>query len=225
MFQRQQLQEQLCAETSRDSITFKFIPAKSPNFGGLWEAAVKSVKGHMKRVIGYRMLKPDEMHTIVAQIEACLNSRPLTPLSNDPNDLEALTPGHFLVQRPLTAMPEPRLLELPENRLSRWQMMQRFNQIIWRRWSTDYLSNLQSRNKWTKHRNNLNVGTMVLLKEDNIPPLKWRLGRVTEIHPGQDENVRVVTVRTKEGQYRRAISKICILPIRDNQTDEPTRQQ
>ncbi|XP_062538360.1 uncharacterized protein LOC134206648 [Armigeres subalbatus] len=225
MFQRQQLQEQLCAETSRDSITFKFIPAKSPNFGGLWEAAVKSLKGHMKRVIGNRMLKPDEMHTIVAQIEACLNSRPLTPLSNDPNDLEALTPGHFLVQRPLTAMPEPRLLELPENRLSRWQMMQRFNQIIWRRWSTDYLSNLQSRNKWTKHRNNLNVGTMVLLKEDNIPPLKWRLGRVTEIHPGQDENVRVVTVRTKEGQYRRAISKICILPIRDNQTDEPTRQQ
>lgn len=61
---------------------------------------------------------------------------------------------------------------------------------------------------------------MVLLREDNVPPLKWKLGRVTEIHPGQDGNVRVVTVRTKDGHVRRAISKICILPIRENQQEE-----
>ncbi|XP_062538491.1 uncharacterized protein LOC134206783 [Armigeres subalbatus] len=88
MFHQQQLQEHLSAEAAQDGITFKFIPAKSPNFGGLWEAAVKSLKAHMKKVIGNRMLKPDEMSTVVAQIEACLNSRPLTPLSNDPNDLK-----------------------------------------------------------------------------------------------------------------------------------------
>ncbi|XP_065091295.1 uncharacterized protein LOC135712267 [Ochlerotatus camptorhynchus] len=220
MFQQQQFQQQLSAEAARDSITFKFIPAKSPNFGGLWEAAVKSLKGHMRKVIGNRMLKQDEMLTVVTQIEACLNSRPLTPLSNDPSDLEVLTPGHFLIQRPLTAVPEPSLLELPEGRLSRWQQVQRYSQVIWKHWSTDYLSNLQSRNKWTRHRNNLDVGAMVLLKEDNIPPLKWKLGRVTEIHPGPDGNVRVVTVNTKHGYFRRAISKICILPIRDNQSDE-----
>ncbi|XP_062703843.1 uncharacterized protein LOC134286271 [Aedes albopictus] len=198
LFQQQQFQEQVSTSAMRDLIEFKFIPARSPNFGGLWEAAVKSLKGHMRRVVGNRTLKLDEMHTVVTQIEACLNSRPLTPLSNDPRDLEVLTPGHFLIQRPLTAIPEPSLSEVPEGRLSRWQRVQSYSQQIWKRWSTDYLSTLQSRNKWTRQRNNLSVGTMVLLKEDNIPPLKWRLGRVTEIHPGPDGNTRVVTVRTKD---------------------------
>ncbi|XP_062558087.1 uncharacterized protein LOC134222963 [Armigeres subalbatus] len=115
-------------EAALDSIEFKFIPARSPNFGGLWKAAVKSVKGHMRKVIGNRMLKCDEMQTVVAQIEACLNSRPLTPMSNDPTDLEVLTPGHFLIQRPLTAVPELSLSELPENRLSRWQRVQQYSQ-------------------------------------------------------------------------------------------------
>lgn len=148
MFRQQQFQDQVSTEAAQASIDFKFIPARSPNFGGLWEAAVKSLKGHMRRVVGNRMLKYDEMHTVMLQIEACLNSRPLTPLSNDPGDLEALTPGHFLIQRPLTAVPEPSLHNLPENRLSRWQRVQNYSQIIWKRWSTDYLSNLQSRNKW-----------------------------------------------------------------------------
>ncbi|XP_062541004.1 uncharacterized protein LOC134209035 [Armigeres subalbatus] len=217
IFRQDQFQDRVSTEAAQDSIEFKFIPARSPNFGGLWEAAVKSVKGHMRRVIGNRMLKCDEMQTVVAQIEACLNSRPLTPMSNDPTDLEVLTPGHFLIQRPLTAVPEPNLSELPENRLSRWQRVQQYSQVIWRRWSTDYLSSLQSRNRWTRSRDNLTVGTMVLLKEDNVPPLKWRLGRVTEVHPGADGNVRVVTVRTKDGSYRKEVSKICILPIRDGQ--------
>lgn len=215
MFQQQQFQERVSTEAARDLIELKFIPARSPNFGGLWEVAVKSLKGHMKRVIGSRMLKIDEMHTVVTQIEACLNSRPLTPLSNDPSDLEVLTPGHFLIQRPLTAIPEPNLSELPEGRLSRWQRVQNYSQQIWKCWSTDYLSSLQIRNKWTRQRSNFAIGTMVLLKKDNIPPLKWKLGRVTELFPGPDGNVRVVTVRTKDGSFRRAISKICILPLQD----------
>ncbi|XP_062541892.1 uncharacterized protein LOC134209885 [Armigeres subalbatus] len=132
IFRQDQFQDRVSTEAALDSIEFKFIPARSPNFGGLWEAAVKSVKGHMRRVIGNRMLKCDEMQTVVAQIEACLNSRPLTPMSNDPTDLEVLTPGHFLIQRPLTAVPELSLSELPENRLSRWQRVQQYSQVIWR---------------------------------------------------------------------------------------------
>lgn len=181
----------------------------------LQSGARRDRDGSNLRVIGSRMLKIDEMHTVVTQIEACLNSRPLTPLSNDPSDLEVLTPGHFLIQRPLTAIPEPNLSELPEGRLSRWQRAQNYSQQIWKCWSTDYLSSLQIRNKWTRQRSNFAIGTMVLLKEDNIPPLKWKLGRVTELFPGPDGNVRVVTVRTKDGSFRRAISKICILPLQD----------
>ncbi|XP_053699198.1 uncharacterized protein LOC128746181 [Sabethes cyaneus] len=217
LFLDQQSQEQIISKAADDDVVFKFIPPRSPNFGGLWEASVKSMKHHLKRTVGMKILMPDEFQTVLLQIEACLNSRPLTPLSNDPGDFEVLTPGNFLVQRPLTALPEPALHEVPENRLSRWQRTQAFLQRIWEKWSTQYLSDLHNRTKWTKQRDNLSVGTMVVVKEDNLPPLKWALGRVTHITKGADGNVRVTTIKTKDGYFSRAISKICILPIRDNE--------
>ncbi|XP_065079303.1 uncharacterized protein LOC135702207 [Ochlerotatus camptorhynchus] len=109
LFNNQEFAKTVAEVTAMDNINFKFIPPKSPNFGGLWEAAVKSMKGHLKRTLGNTVISSDEMATLVAQIEACLNSRPITPLSNDPNDMEILTPGHFLVGRPLTEIPEPSL--------------------------------------------------------------------------------------------------------------------
>ncbi|XP_038117973.1 uncharacterized protein LOC6051048 [Culex quinquefasciatus] len=145
----QQLLDQLAQHTivrtaEEDGIEFKFIPPRSPNFGGLWEAAVKSFKAHFRKTIGSRTLTYDELHTVVQQIAAILNSRPLTPLSNDPDDFDALTPGHFLTGRPLAAVPEPDLQEIPENRLALWQRTQAFVQQIWRKWKTEYLSNLQN---------------------------------------------------------------------------------
>ncbi|XP_058840959.1 uncharacterized protein LOC131696437 [Topomyia yanbarensis] len=190
-----------------------------PHFGGVWEAAVKSLKHHLRRTTGNSVLSQDEFVTLLARIEACLNSRPLTPLSADPNNLEVLTPGHFLVHRSLTCFPEPDLSEIPRNRLDRWQENQELLRHVWKRWTIDYLSGLQPRTKWTRIRDNIVIGTMVLLKEENLPPLKWRYGRVTNIFHGQDNTIRVVDVRTADGEYRRAINKICILPVREPTTD------
>ncbi|XP_058817777.1 uncharacterized protein LOC131681087 [Topomyia yanbarensis] len=203
LFNNEQFQQTITRGAQHDGIEFRFIPPRSPNFGGLWEAAVKSFKGHFKRTIGNRILQHDEMQTVVAQIEAILNSRPLTPISNDTSDFEALTPGHFLIQRPLTAVPEPSLEDIPDNRLTIWQRSQDVVQRIWKKWSTQYLSDLHNRTKWTRQRNNIFVGTMVLIKDDNLPPLKWRLGRVTNVIAGPDGNVRVVAIRTKDGVYER----------------------
>ncbi|XP_055527010.1 uncharacterized protein LOC129719642 [Wyeomyia smithii] len=216
LFRSQQFQDSITKQAVKDDIDFRFIPPRSPNFGGLWEAQVKSFKNHFRKTIGLRTLNIDEMQTALAQIEAVLNSRPLTPVSSDPNDFEALTPGHFLVHRPLTAIPEPDLQDIPINRLSMWQRAQSVTQQLWKKWSTQYLSDLHNRTKWTKKRDNVAVGTMVLLKDDNAPPLKWKLARVTKIFAGTDGNIRVVTVRTKDGCFDRGISKICVLPIRDN---------
>lgn len=216
LFHGQKFQNAVTKDAEKDGIEFRFIPPRSPNFGGLWEAQVKSFKSHFKKTIGLRTLHIDEMQTALAQIEAVLNSRPMTPVSSDPSDFEALTPGHFLVHRPLTAIPEPELQDVPFNRLSMWQRAQSLTQQLWRKWSTQYLSDLQNRTKWTKQRDNVGVGTMVLLKEENTPPLKWNLGRVVKIFHGSDGNIRVVTVRTKDGCFDRGISKICVLPIRDN---------
>ncbi|XP_055591303.1 uncharacterized protein LOC129743346 [Uranotaenia lowii] len=216
LFNTQEFAQNVAREAAADNINFKFIPRRTPNFGGLWESAVKSVKAHLKRTIGITILKFDEFFTLVVQIEACLNSRPLTPLSNDPEDFTALTPGHFITARPLMALPEPFLGHLNETTLSRWQRVQNFLQHIWSRWSKEYLANLQTRNKWSKQRDNLVVGTLVLLREDNVPPLKWLIGRVKMVYFGNDGNVRVVKVQTQNGEFTRGIAKICILPISDN---------
>lgn len=142
LFRSQQHKDQVTRSCSGDGITFKFIPPRSPNFGGLWEAAVKSLKTHLRRTVGNVTLYQDEFWTILIQIESCLNSRPLTQLTSDPNDLEVLTPGHFLVHRSLTSILEPSLAGMPVNRLDRYQLTQEYVRRIWCQWQSKYLSRL-----------------------------------------------------------------------------------
>lgn len=156
------------------------------------------------------------MSTILVRIEACLNSRPITPLSNDPSDLSALTPGHFLIGRPLTNLPESNLVDISANRLQRWQRTTQLFQQIWQRWSKDYLTQLQVRQKWPKSKGpEIEVGALVLLKEDNLPPLRWQLRRVIEVSTGKDGVIRVAAVRTDRGVLQRAGRMLCPLPIYD----------
>jgi hypothetical protein len=103
-------------------------PLAAPHFGGLWEAAIKSVKYHLKRVIGSKLFTFEEMTTLTHRIEAVLNSRPIAPMSSDPNDLRALTPGDFLIGSPTLALPDPDVTSTPNNRLSRWQLLNQLQQ-------------------------------------------------------------------------------------------------
>ncbi|XP_077275941.1 uncharacterized protein LOC143904855 [Temnothorax americanus] len=162
------------------------------------------------------MLTFEELSTLLCRIEACLNLRPLTPLSDSMDDYECLTPGHFLIGSALTVNPEPSLLHLSENRLSRWQLVRHVTERFWKLWHTDYLNTLQQRSKWRKIRPSIQVGQLVLLRNPTIPPCKWELGRVTRCHPGSDGFTRVVTIKTAASEYRRLIAQICVLPV-----DEP----
>lgn len=193
-----------------------FNPPASPHFGGLWEAAVKSCKYHMKRVIGSQTLTFEEMSTLVSRIEAILNSRPLTPQSSDPHDLHPLTPGHFLVGAPIVAIPEPDLTTSAPNRLRRWQLLSLFHQSFWKRWASEYLSSLQSRAKWIRPQPNIQIGDLVILRSTTLPPTAWKLGRIELVHPGDDGVVRVVTVRTNVGIYKRPVVKLTVLPMQDD---------
>ncbi|KAH0946483.1 hypothetical protein HN011_011510 [Eciton burchellii] len=97
---------------TNDNVQWHFILPAAPHFGGLWEAGVKNFKFHLQRVIGSRTLSKAEFATLLCQIEACLNSRPIATLSDDPNDLSTLMPNHFLIGRPLISIPEESVLEL-----------------------------------------------------------------------------------------------------------------
>ncbi|XP_070518830.1 uncharacterized protein [Cardiocondyla obscurior] len=166
-------------------VHWHFNPLSAPQFGGLWEAAVKSAKFHIHRVIGEATLTYEELATFLTQVEACLNSRPLLPVSDDPGNFEALTPGHFLIGQALNAVPEP-LLQIPENRLKRWQLTQKMRDHFWQRWSNEYIPTLNVRNKWPIATKNLKINTLCLIREESTAPSKWPLGRIIAIHPGAD---------------------------------------
>lgn len=192
---------------------FKRITPRAPHQGGLWEAAVKSAKGHLKKVIGETVLTYEEMSTVLAEVEACLNSRPLITLRDDPLDQLALTPGHFLVGTPLIVPPAKWVAETPMNRLSRWKMLQKMTQLFWRRWSAEYITQMYQRTKWKNHHTNMAIGDIVLVKNELLPPTRWPLGRITDVHPGQDGAVRNATVLFNGKELRRPIQKLCRLPV------------
>lgn len=206
---------------ANDETTWHFIPPASPHFGGLWEAAVKSVKRCLIKVIGEATLTFEELSTVTSQIEACLNSRPLAPLSTDPTDVTFLTPGHFLIGAPLKAIPQDTIAETT-NCITRWKLVEKIKQDFWRRWHSEYLNQFQHRRKWSDEQPNMKIGDLVLIKEDKIPPLKWLTGRVMEVHPGIDQKVRVVSLRGPGGiLIKRPIHKLSRLPIEhENETNQ-----
>ncbi|XP_071042571.1 uncharacterized protein [Parasteatoda tepidariorum] len=196
-----------------NDISWHFNTPSAPHMGGIWEAGVKSVKYHLRRILGHTILSYEEFYTLLVQIEACLNSRPITPISSDPNDLAPLTPGHFLTGQSLTSVPERDYSSLPDNRLSRWNLLQKLIQTFWYRWKSEYLSRLQNRPKWYASRQNIKVGDLVIIKNDNLPPLKWNLGKVIETFPGSDDKIRVASLKTVNGIIKIPIVKLCLLPL------------
>ena len=205
-------------QLSNDGTYWKFIPANSPHCGGLWEAGIKSVKHHLKRVIGEHTLTFEELSTLLVDIEACLNSRPLSPLTSEIDDLDVLTPAHFLIGEPTIIVPNKEPPAVAENRLSRYQLQQRMLNDLWKKWSTEYLHHLQERSKWRGTEKNFAVGELVLIHDDKYPPAKWPRGRVIDVHPGVDGLVRVVTVKTANGSLRRHIVRLSPLDLPEKPT-------
>ncbi|GFS65861.1 uncharacterized protein TNCV_390871 [Trichonephila clavipes] len=149
------------------------------------------------------------------KIEAVLNSRPLCPLSADPADLQPLTPGHFLVEAPLLGIPEPSELLTNISLSSRWSLIQSLKNRFWKRWSKEYLGELQARKKWRLPLSNLKLGQLVMLKDPSKIPMEWTLGRIEGIHPGSDGLVRVIRIRTSRGVFTRTAASVCPLPFED----------
>lgn len=206
-------EEKVTFELTNMKISFRFSPAGSPHFNGLVEAAVKSVKLHLKRSIGEVKLTFEELATTLYQIEAAVNSRPLCALSNDAHEKSALTPAHFLIGTSMAAIPEEDVLEANINWLTRWKLVQRIVQNFWNRWQQEYLHTLQQRTKWRNTQDEPSEGDLVLIKDENLPSTKWPIATIKTKYPGSDGSTRVVAVETENGSLlKRAITKIVRLP-------------
>jgi len=216
-FLKQQKTEAVVSDfCSTQNITWKFIPEHAPHFGGLWEAAVKSMKRHLRRVVSNVKLTFEELSTVLAQVEACMNSHPLAPLPCEDDALEPLTPGHFLIGKAIESLPDPSVSFRPLSLLRRWHLCQNLVRHFWSRWSNEYLTSLRRLTKWKFPSKNIAIGDVVVLQEDGLVPSKWQLARVQEVSTGRDDIVRVATVKTQHGTYRRPVTKlVLLLPMSD----------
>ena len=206
---KQKTQGEISHFCSAQCIEWKFIPERAAHFGGLWNAAVKSMKFHFKRIVSNVKLIFEELTTILAQIESCLNSRPLAPLPHEEDNIEALTPGHFLIGKPLESIPDPSLSYRNLSLLKRWYLCQSVVHHCWKRWSDDYLPSLRRHNKWKFPSRNIQIGDIVLLQEDNLVTTKWPLASKGDTSsPWKHGLVHVATVKTTTGIYKRPFAKL-----------------
>nr|CAH7724949.1 unnamed protein product [Callosobruchus chinensis] len=134
-------------------------------------------------------------------------------MSASPDDLTPLTPSHFLIGKQAVSLPEPSVSSIPENCLSNYQLLLRLYEHFWLRWSREYISELQLRQRWKQNHGQLEKGQLVLVKDDNLPPTRWRLGRVEKLILGKDGIARVASLRTSDGIICRALARLCPLPV------------
>ncbi|XP_073943650.1 uncharacterized protein isoform X2 [Choristoneura fumiferana] len=113
---------------------------------------------------------------------------------------------------PLTSLPSPPLRDENPNRLNHYRRLEQLRQHFWARWTAEYISELQHRYKWRTRHTDLQLDELVLIKDDGLPPLHWRMGRVSKIYPGPDGIPRVADITTARGTIRRALNRICPLP-------------
>ncbi|XP_059097362.1 uncharacterized protein LOC131891740 [Tigriopus californicus] len=206
-------QDEISQDMMNRGIEWVFNPPYSHHFGGVWEREIRTIRKVMSGLMNEnrRPLTDESLNTLMCEVEAILNGRPLTPVSDDPNDMEPLTPNHLLLQRSGPTYPPGIFRDADQYAKHRWRQVQHLADVFWKRWSREYVTSLVSRSKWQEKRRNVSVNDLVLLVMENTMRSQWPLGRIMETYPDGDGNVRTVKIKTVKGEYRRPISQVVVL--------------
>lgn len=191
---------------------WKFIPPGAPHMGGAWERLVRSVKAALGATLHQKALKEETLLTLLTEAEHSINSRPLTHVSVDPKDPEALTPNHFLIG---TSSGLPRTGPCEEASRKQWRAAQALADHFWRRWVDEYLPTLVPRGASDDQRRPLQVGSLVVIVDSSLPRGTWPRGVVEAVYNGPDGKVRSADVRTTAGVLRRPVTKLAVLHVED----------
>jgi hypothetical protein len=194
-------------------IAWLFNTPAASHMGGAWERQIRTVRKVLASVMKQQVTTDEVLSTVMCHVEFVINSRPLTTVSDDPRDLEPLSPNHLLL---LKSTP-PLLVETTKQDVyrRRWKQAQYLSDIFWKRWLREYLPTLQLRSKWQQEERNVRVGDVVIIVDDNMPRCTWPLGRVVKTFPGHDGLVRSVEVATQQSVLTRPIHKLCLLETVD----------
>ena len=157
-----------------------------------------------------KVVTDPQLYTLMTEVERILNSRPLTHVSDNIDDFEALTPNHILFGKyRLWSYLDCNITDRDITSRKHYRQVQALAAAFWQRWRTEYLPDLTRRPKWRNKVSNVQVGELVLLNDDDsIRRKNWCLARVLQTMPARDGTVRVVKLKTKNGTYTRPVSKI-----------------
>ena len=161
---------------------FFFSPPGGPWFGGPWERLIGSCKTALKTVLGNQTVTDYVLDTVFAEVAALMNGHPLTHVSVDPEDLEPLTPNHFLLLRPQPHLPPSPAEKNREPSKKAWRHAQALIDQFWARWMQEYVPNLVEQRKWLTHRRNVRKNDIVLVIEPNTPRGIWPILAVSSRH-------------------------------------------
>ena len=194
-------------------------------FGGVWErqiGTVRRVLNGMLLGIGRAQLTHELLVTLMAEVTAIVNSRPISAVPSDIHEPQPLTPAMLLTMKTRPLAPHPGNF-VPQDLYARnwWRRAQYLADQFWVRWKREYLQNLQNRSKWQKRERNLSVGDIVLVKEDNTTRNDWSLGRISEVTQSTDGKVRSAKVTSCSAgnvkTYERPISSFVVLLKREDE--------
>ena len=210
-------------EQGCDYIVWERNTPKASHMGGVWERQIRTVKDVLGSIMksSPRRLDEESLRTFLAEAEAIVNSRPLTLENlNDPES-KPLCPNQILTMKTKVASSPPGVFqgEAVYSR-KRWRVVQHMADTFWSRWRKEYLKILQSRNKWTETKRNLQVDDVVVMKDDGASRGKWPLARVVETHESKDGLVRSVSLYAKGSTFKRPVHKTILLVAREEKDEE-----
>ena len=205
----------------QESTKWTFNPPAGSHNGGVWERCIRTVRQVLAALLKGQTLDDEELLTLMCEVEAIVNGRPIAKISEDPKDCEALTPNHLLLLRSGPVLPPAALIK-EDQYSSRWRQVQYLADVFWRRWLCEYLPSLQQRQKWnTPTRNLATVGDIVLVVHEKFPWGSWLLGRVQEVYPNKnDGHIHRVKVKTTKSILERPVDKIVLLESATSTADK-----
>lgn len=181
------------------------------------ERLIRSVHKVLNSTLNLQSLDEDSLHTVFYEVEAILNSRPITKASADPNDFKALTPNHLLLLKASPSLPPGLFQSADLYSRRRWRQVQYIADLFWKRWVKEYLPLQQVRQKWTGVKRSLTVGDLVVIIDSTSPWNSWPMGRVMEVFPDCRGHVRQVRIKTRTSCLDRPITKVCLLQEAEEQ--------
>ncbi|XP_028408802.1 uncharacterized protein LOC114531378 [Dendronephthya gigantea] len=196
---------------ANEGVVWKFITERASHRGGHWERVCRQIKEPLRKVLRKSFLTYTEMMTILTDIEAIINSRPLTYIGDNINDGVVLTPALLVLNRNLGEIPEHSSQNLKVSLSQRYRYLQRLQHHFWSRWLKKYLPRLTTRQKWLREISPLKPNDVVLVSDDGLPRGKWILGKIENTFPGRDGIIRTATIRTRTGKINRPIQKLHLL--------------